>query len=210
VSNEPYARHAELFERPAEEEAADPRVRFRRHLTAVATRVADLAWYLEQSAPRFKEAEVRLAVEELIDHLGRLMGFDVRRYPEENCAVWALDARSRLLVRPVDADEANVRLGALVLARDALAAAGALDDPRAIACVAVVCGDLRSVRAPDAAVLLGRMMGQVRLVTLDALVVLGRACEGRALSPADAVELLQPVDPFADRLIALAARLARD
>jgi hypothetical protein len=210
VSNEPSTRHAELFAGPAEEEAADPRVRFRRHLASVATRVADLAWYLEQSAPRFREGEVRLAVEELIDHLGRLIGFEVRRYPEENCAVWVLDARPRLLVRPVDGDEAGVRPGGLVLARDALGAAGALDDPRAIACVAVVCGDLRRVPAPDAAVLLGRLMGQVRLVTLDAFIALGRACEARAMSPADAVELLQPVDPFADRLIALAARLARD
>ena len=210
MTNEPYTQYAELFARPAEEAAADPRVRFRRHLAARVTRVADLAWYLEQSVPRFGEAEVRLAVEELTDHLGRLIGFEVRRSAEEDCAVWALDARPRLLVRLVDTDTADVRLNGLVLARDTLAAAGVLDDPRAIACVAVVCGDHRPVRSADAAVLLARMMGQVRLVTVEALVVLGRACEGRTLSPADAVELLQPVDPFADRLIALVARLARD
>jgi hypothetical protein len=190
-------------------EATHARIRFRRYLTAHVTNVADLSWYLEQSLPGVAEPQVRLAVEELLDHLGRLMGFEVRRLADEDCAVWALDARPRLLVRMLDGAEAPARLNGLVLARDTLAAVGALPSPHDVTCLAVV-DDARLARAPDEAVLLRRGLGQVRLVTVAALVALGRACEGRGVSPADAVQLLQPAGAFADRLIALVARLARD
>ena len=192
-----------------ETDATHARIRFRRHLAAHVTNVADLSWYLEQSLPGVAEPQVRLAVEELLDHLGRLMGFEVRRLADEDCAVWALDARPRLLVRLLDGAAASARLSALVLARDTLAAVGALPSANEVTCLAVV-DDAGPERAPDEAMLLRRGLAQVRLVTVAALVALGRACEGRGVSPADAVQLLQPAGAFADGLIALVARLARD
>jgi hypothetical protein len=215
VSHEPYARNADPSDHSAEAVAHDldathPRVRFRRYLTARVSNVADLEWYLEQSAAGFSaDPQVRLAVEELIDHLGRLIGFAGDRHETEHCAVWCLDGRPRLIVRVLDGDEAQTRLTSLILARDTLAATGALPSAREVTCLAVVC-EPRPGRVPDEAMLLRRGQGQVRLVTVDALVALGRACETRSVSPSDAIQLLQPADAYADRLIALVARLARE
>ena len=53
---------------------------FRRHLQHHTSTAADLTWYLDQSVPRFAgSAEVRLAVEELVDRLGIFLGFSTAR-----------------------------------------------------------------------------------------------------------------------------------
>ena len=70
-----------------------PREWFRGYLKRHTIGTADLTWYFVQSVPRFgSDPEVRLAVEELVDQLGRILGFDAVRDEDADRAVWTSPA----------------------------------------------------------------------------------------------------------------------
>ena len=84
-----------------------PRQWFRGYLRQHTSGTADLTWYFIQSVPRFgTDPEVQLAVEELVDQLGRILGFEAKRDDDDaGSAVWMSPAGWHLLVWIVDAAE---------------------------------------------------------------------------------------------------------
>ena len=80
-----------------------PRAFFRRFLAERVLRGSDLNWYFDQALPHFGESdEVRLAVEEIVDRLARLVGFDVAREDEASHAVWTSPGGHQMLVWVLD------------------------------------------------------------------------------------------------------------
>jgi hypothetical protein len=178
-----------------------PRLRFRRFLADRIGGVAEAAWYFEQATPRFvADPEARLVVEELIDHLARLMLFEVEREDEAGLSVWSSASGPQLVVAAMDTTEAIVSLGRLSRSRDELRAGGRLRPELPASTLGVICGEGR-YRMLEHAVGLRRVSDPIRLVSLEALLTLARTVEAGALPHAVAVMLLQPPAAFADPLI---------
>ena len=184
-------------------EAETPRQYFRRFLGQHAPRTSDLAWYFDQALPRFSQgADVRLAVEELIDQAGRIAGFDVVREETDGYGVWSSVGGSHVLVWVLDPATAIRQIGHAGRARDAwLAGATAPAGARAT-CLLVLCGEANQ-RLVDDTVALRRASDHVRLVTVDSLRVLASLVEGRVVTEDGARLLLSPTGAFADPMIAL-------
>lgn len=183
--------------------ADSPRLRFRRFLGERVGGVAEAAWYFEQATPRFSEdPEARLVVEELLDHLARLMLFEAGREDEAGLSVWSSPSGPQLVVTAMDTTEALVCLGRLSRHYDELRASGRLRSGHPASTLGVICGEVR-YRLLEQTVELRRMSEPVRLVSLEALLMLARALEAGALSHGVAVALLQPLAAFADPLIML-------
>ena len=180
-----------------------PRLRFRRYLTDHVGDVAETAWYFEQAVPLFGvDAEARLVVEELLDHLARLMSFDVRHEDAAALSVWSSPSGPQLVVSAMDPTEGVASLRRLAGGLDELRMDGRLRSDRPSTTLAVICGEVRH-RPLEQAVEFRRVSEPVRLVGLEALLALARALEAGVVSPAVAVALLQPPSAFADPLIML-------
>jgi hypothetical protein len=180
-----------------------PRQYFRRHLQGHTSTSADLAWYLDQSVPRFAgSAEVRLAVEELVDRLGDFLGFSTSRAEADEHSVWASATGQHFIVWTTDFTRAVARVGAGSHARDRLLASIAVGSDDLLTCVYVVCGALDE-RLLNEAVGLRRASRQVRLISIDALATLTRLAEAGALGHDQVVAVLRPASALADAAIAL-------
>lgn len=180
-----------------------PRQYFRRHLQRHTSSAADLAWYLDQSVPRFSgSAEVRLAVEEIVDRLGDFLGFSTSRADDEEHSVWASPAGQHFIVWTMEATRAVARVGAGAHTRDRLLASIAVDSEDRLTCVYVVCGTVNE-RLLNEAVGLRRATRQVRLLTIDALADLAALAESATLSHEQIVGVLRPASALADATIAL-------
>lgn len=180
-----------------------PRQYFRRHLQGHTSSAADLAWYLDQSVPRFAgSAEVRLAVEELVDRLGDFLGFSTSRADNDDYSVWASATGQHFLVWTTDSARAVARVGAGQHARDRLLASIAVGSDDLLTCVYVVCGAVNE-RLLNQAVGLRRASRQVRLITVGALAALTGLAESGALAHDHVVTLLRPASALADATIAL-------
>jgi hypothetical protein len=189
-------------------DADSPRQHLRDHLATQVTAVSDLDWYFDRSLPRFADSgEVRLAVEELVDHLGRIMGFAVERPDEEDtCAVWSsLANRVHLLVWVQDMPAAIARMGHCTRKRDELLPD--LDAPTLdrVGCLSVVCGPVDRRLLQDA-ILVRRASDQVRLITVEALLSLAGMFERRELSHDALLAVLRPQGALADPLVQMLAR----
>jgi hypothetical protein len=184
--------------------AADsPREYFRAFLQQHAPRLSDLAWYFDQSLPRFGgDAEVRLAVEELVDHVGRLLGFTTSRREEDDHSTWSSPAGSHLLVWAVDQATAISRVGQCGRAKDAALAILSVPTADRVTALLVVCGPAPA-RLLDDAVVLRRTANQVRAVSVASLRTLASLVENQRISHDDALLLLKPASALADPLIAL-------
>ena len=183
--------------------AETPRQYFRRFLRQHAPRTSDLAWYFDQALPRFSQgADVRLAVEELIDQAGRIAGFDVVREETDGYGVWASAGGSHVLVWVLDAATAIRQIGHAGRARDAWLAGAAAPAGASATCLLVLCGEVNR-RLLDDTVALRRALDHVRLVTVDSLRVLVSLVEGRVVTGDGARLLLAPAGAFADPMIAL-------
>ncbi len=76
-----------------------PRDRFRRVLHDRAGCTDDVVWYLDQARPTFAtDPQVRLAVEELVDHLGRFLQFLPERDEHLGCSIWSSPTAARLAI----------------------------------------------------------------------------------------------------------------
>lgn len=185
----------------------DPRVRFRRLLLERVTVVSETAWYFEQVGPRFSEdPEARLVVEELLDHIARLMLFEARHDEEAGVSVWASPMGAQLVVSAIDAGDAIARISRLSRGCDDLCAGGRLRSRDPTTMLGVICGEARS-RLLQHAIELRRLPGSLRLVSLDSLLTLARAMESGHLTHAIAAAVLQPARPLADPLISALASL---
>ena len=180
-----------------------PRQYFRRHLQCHTSTAADLTWYLDQSVPRFTgSAEVRLAVEELVDRLGSFLGFSTSRADADEHSVWASVTGQHFIVWTTDSTRAVARVGAGSHIRGRLLASPGVESDDLLTCVYVVCGAVNE-RLLNEAVGLRRASRQVRLVTVDALLALTRLAESGALDHDHVVTLLRPASALADATIAL-------
>ncbi len=197
---------AAAVEQPRDPASESPRQYLRRHLRQTAKRPSDLRWYFDQALGAFsQDAEVRLAVEELVDHLGGLLGFDVARDDPAERATWS-SGHVQLLVWVLDMPMAVARLSRLAHVREAaLHSPGTAADDR-VSGLVVVCGPVNH-RLLEDTVALRRVQDQVRLVTVDGLMALGAAVE-RGLPHQDARTLLQPAGALADPLVTLVARVS--
>jgi hypothetical protein len=180
-----------------------PREWFRGYLRQHTNGTADLTWYFIQSVPRFgSDPEVQLAVEELVDQLGRILGFETSRDDDAASAVWTSPAGWHLLVWIVDAQNAATRLGRIGHARDAVLASVQVPTDDRLTCLCIVCGAANQRLLTDV-LDLRRQAAHVRLIGIDALIRLAETAERRALSHDEVVALLRPASPFADGVVSL-------
>jgi len=189
---------------PADSVAPEsPRQYFRRHLQCHTSSAADLAWYLDQSVPRFAgSAEVKLAVEEVVDRLGDFLGFSTSRTDDDEYSVWASPTGQHLIVWTMDATRVVARVGAGAHTRDRLLASIAVDSDERLTCLYVLCGAVNE-RLLNEAVGLRRASGHVRLLTIDALSALTGLAESLTLTHDQVVSVLRPASALADTTVAL-------
>jgi hypothetical protein len=179
------------------------RDRFRAFLSAHATTAHALRYYIDEALPAFSDdSQVRLAIEELVDHAGRLLGFSVAREKEWTWSVWRSPGKARLIVRVDTAAGAAAGLGQFARQRDIVALAegdSPLERPTGLI---VVCGELQP-RLLEDAVVVRRAADYMRLVTIDALVTLVTRARAGNASHADAATILRPAGAFVDSLVGL-------
>jgi hypothetical protein len=182
-----------------------PRQYFRRHLQQQTSSVRDLRWYLDESVPRFAgSAEVRLAVEELVDRIGEFLSFGVGRLDGDDFGVWTSPHGPRLVVRVESPVRAVASLASVAHARARLLASLDVtrDEDLSSLCVLAGGGDERLL---NEAVALRRSAREVRLVSVPALVALAESFEAGRLSHANVLQILRPASALADGVIAIAA-----
>lgn len=180
-----------------------PRQYFRRHLQGHTTSAADLSWYLDQSVPRFAgSAEVRLAVEELVDRLGQFLGFMPTRADGEEHSVWASVTGQHFIVWTMDSTRAVARVGAGSHTRDRLLASIAVDRDDQLTCLYVLCGTANE-RLLNEGVGLRRVTGQTRLIGVHALQALAVQAERASVSHDQVVAILRPASALADATVGL-------
>jgi hypothetical protein len=193
-------------DQPFEEERHGARLRLRRVLTDRVGGVDDLVWYLDRALPDFdRNPEARVAVEELVDHLGRLLGFDSDHDELLACSVWSSPAGARVAVIIEQAHDARSRIGPLARALDALLASLPVASSRDVSALCVLCGQGDPADA-EAAVTVRRATDRCRLTTLAALLALAKLVESRNLAHEDAVLVLRPSRPLADPVVQLLER----
>jgi hypothetical protein len=183
--------------------AADsPRRRFRQFLADRMGGVAEASWYLEQVMPRFGgDPEARLAAEELLDHLARLMRFGAERPEDAGVSLWSLPGGTRLAVALVDGFDAVTDIGRAARASEDLRGPGTETRDPPAGLLIVIAGEVR--RRPIEQVIEVRRLSQsVRVVGLPSVVALARAVESAGVAPEVAAALLQP-GVFADPLVEL-------
>ncbi len=187
-----------------------PRQYFRRFLGQHAPAVRDLAWYFDQALPQFAEnPEVRLAVEELVDQLGRAMGFTVVRDEAAGYGAWESPVGSHLLVWVLDSQSALRHIGQSTRVRDALLATPALPSGSQATCLFVIGGPVNQKVLADT-VTFRRSSDHIRLLTVDGARVLAELVERGEVSHDAALTLLRPPGVFADPLVAMLQRPAAE
>jgi len=184
--------------------ADSPRLYFRKHLEQTTARAEDLVWFLDQSVPKFGgSAEVRLAVEELIDRLGFFLGLAPTRDDDSEYGVWSSPDGAYLVVMAVDAARAVPSVSAGLHVRDRLLTSIAVASEEQVTCLNVVCGTANE-RLLNEAVHLRRASRHVRFITVDALMRLAGLVEMGKVSTDQAVAaVLRPPGALADQVIAM-------
>jgi hypothetical protein len=182
-----------------------PRARFRRHLRSAGPDFAQLRGHLARAVPQMGgDAEARLAVEEIVSHLGSLIGFETARDEDEGVDVWRSTGGVSLVVRMTGVPELTASLVSLARARDhRLAATG--ESLRRTSALAVVCGSHIDWRQVEETLAVRRAMDRIRLVSSEALLTLAALRADHVVAHPDAVLLLRPADLRADPLIELLA-----
>jgi hypothetical protein len=182
---------------------ATPRHRFRTFLSDHVTTAHALEFYVEQALPRFAhDGQVRLAVEELVDHAGRLLGFTVARDDDWEWSVWRSPGLARFVVNVETPAGAAAGLGQFARQRDIVTLSDGESAAEPTTGVTVVCGEGHQ-RLIEDAVVVRRAADHVRLITTGALIrLVTRARSGRA-SHADALTIFRPAGAFADALVSL-------
>ncbi len=153
--------------------------------------VHEAVWYFEQVRPRLPgDEQAQLAAEEVLDHVGRLMGFETARLDDAAVSTWSSPSGLRMRVALVHTREAVVGLSRATRACDTLDHERARPGtPDGLLCV--VCGD-DSRDALEQALELRRMSRPVRLVGVNAVLALADSLEASALSHDLAAAALAP------------------
>ena len=186
--------------------ADPPRLYFRKHLELNTSKAEDLVWFLDQSVPKFSgSAEVRLAVEELIDRLGFFLGLTPTREDDNDYSVWSSPDGAYLVVMAVDAARAVPSVSAGLHLRDRLLTSIAVASEEQVTCLHVICGTANE-RLLNEAVHLRRASRHVRFITVDALMRLAGLVEtGKVTTDQAVAAVLRPPGALADQVIAILA-----
>jgi hypothetical protein len=183
--------------------AESPRQYFRRHLQQHTLASSDLVWYLDESVPGFAgSAEVRLAVEELVDRLGEFLGFGVGRDDTQPYAVWTSPLGPRLVVRVDSGARAIATMASALHCRTQLRATLDVARDDDLTCLYALAGTCDE-RLLDEAVALRRASRQLRLITIPSLLSLAGAVERGRLAHRGALDLLRPASALADAVVDL-------
>jgi len=184
-----------------------PRDRFRRVLHDRAGCTDDVVWYLDQARPTFAtDPQVRLAVEELVDHLGRFLQFLPERDEHLGCSIWSSPTAARLAIVVEEPSVARTRLPQFARLRDGILTSGTIHLEAQASVLCVICGeDTRG--SLEEALTVRRASDQLRLVTLGGLVTLARLVESGQVTHLAAVQILRPARALADPLISLLGRV---
>jgi hypothetical protein len=186
--------------------AESPRLFFRRHLQQRTATAGDLAWYLDESTPKFSgSAEVRLAVEEIVDRLGTFLGFVVARGDPDAAALWTSPLGPRLLVWVDSGVRVVATMTSALHRRTQLLAALDVARDDELTCLFVLVGACDE-RLMNEAVTLRRASRQLRLISVPSLMSLTDAVDGGRLSHREALGLLRPSSALADGIVEVAAR----
>lgn len=178
-----------------------PRLFFRRHLQQRTATAADLAWYLDESTPRFSgSAEVRLAVEELIDRLGTFLGFGITRGDADPSALWTSPLGPRLLVWVDSGVRASATMTSALHRRTQLRATLDVARDDDLTCLFVLVGTCDE-QSMNEAVTLRRASRQLRLVSVPSLMSLTDAVDRGRLAHREALGLLRPSSALADGVV---------
>ena len=182
-----------------------PRLYFRKHLEQHTARAADLVWFLDQSLPKFAgSAEVRLAVEELIDRLGHFLNLTASRDGEGDHGLWSSPDGACLIVMAVDPARAVASVSAGLHLRDRLLGSVAVASEDRLTCLHVLCGTTNE-RLLNEAVHVRRAARYVRFITVDALMRLAGLVETGKVSAEHALAVLRPSSTLADAVVAVLA-----
>lgn len=183
--------------------ADPPRLYFRKHLEQHTAKAVDLVWFFDQSVPKFAgSAEVRLAVEELIDRLGFFLGMAPTRDDDSEYGVWSSPDGAYLVVMAVDPARAVPSVSVGLHIRDRLLATIAVTSEEQLTCLYVICGTANE-RLLNEAVHLRRASRHVRFITVEALMRLAGLVETGKLTTEQAVGVLRPPGALADQVVAL-------
>jgi hypothetical protein len=183
--------------------AESPRIFFRRHLQQRTAAAADLAWYFDESTPRFAgSAEVRLAVEELVDRLGAFLGFGVARGDTNPCALWTSPLGPRLVVLVDTGVRAVATMTSALHRRTQLLGTLGVGRDDDLTCLFVLVGSCDE-RLMNDAVTLRRASRQLRLVSVPSLLSLTDAVDRGRLAHREALGLLRPCSAMADGIVEL-------
>ncbi len=186
-------------------DADSPRMFFRTHLEQHTARAVDLVWFLDQSIPKFAgSAEVRLAVEELIDRLGRFLGLATTRDGDSDHGIWSSPDGACLLVMAVDPTRAVSSVSAALHAQDRMLGSMAVTSEEQLTCLHIVCGTANE-HLLNEAVHLRRATRCLRFITVDALLRLSGLVESGTMTTEQAVAVLRPPSALADAVVAMLA-----
>jgi hypothetical protein len=183
-----------------------PRLFFRRHLQQRTATAADLAWYFDESTPKFAgSAEVRLAVEELVDRLGTFLGFDVARGDSDSSALWSSPLGPRLLVWVDSGVRAIATMTSALHRRTQLLATLDVARDEQLTCLFVLVGTCDE-RLMNEAVTLRRASRQLRMISVPSLMSLTDGVGCGRLAHGEALGLLRPPSALADGIVKVVAQ----
>ena len=172
--------------------ALDPgaeRERFRTFLERRVGGVDQAAWYLDHLRPRLAlDESARVAAEEVVDHVARLMGFETIRHEDEGVSTWRPSSGARLLVAVIEAADAVIGLSRAMRASDSLET-DSLDHAVGLLCVVP---DDEGREALERALAVRRVSRAVRIVGAEALVALARAVARGSIPHTLAAAVLSP------------------
>jgi hypothetical protein len=185
--------------------AESPRARFRRHLRSGEMDLDQIRRHIESAATQVElDSEARLALDELVSHIGWLLGFESDRDEAEDIDVWVSGRAARLVVHVVRGETLIGQLSNLARARDRLLASTSMP-ARDVSILCVVSGVAPNWRHLEEVIVVRRLGGHIRAVSIDSLLTLA-AARANGLRHVDVVALLRPQRALADGMIDILAR----
>jgi hypothetical protein len=190
-------------------EGSPTRLRIRQQLGLQDGGLRLIREHLGRAVPQMDvDASARLAIDEILSHVGGRLGFTSRRDDAEDVDVWTSPTGLGLAVAPMGPPEVAAGLRDLGRARDRLLVARGLP-ARRLTVLAVICGSLVNWRQIEDEAAVRRAHDYLRVIGLDALLSLLEARAGQSLAHTDALLVLRPQSVRADGLVEILTRKVR-
>jgi hypothetical protein len=182
-----------------------PRERFRRHLRAGEMDLDRIRQHMASAATQLElDPEARNALEELVSHVGWLLGFEPERDESDGVDIWKSGRTVRLIVQVERSEALMSQLSQVARVRERLLAVSSLP-ARDVSILCVVSGVAPNWRQVEEIILVRRLGGQIRVVSIESLLALA-AARAAGLRHPDVVAILRPQSALADGLIDIVIR----